>query len=84
LRSDTKGYDGKTHYTDSQNSDITAHSGRELYHLQFSLQAESPETFGYTLVTPWRRVLLEKLIVTQLVKKFAAFCGTRRFIAVFT
>jgi hypothetical protein len=27
-----------------------APSGRELYHLQFSLQAASPETFGYTLV----------------------------------
>jgi hypothetical protein len=50
LRSNTKGYDGKTHYTDSKNSDTTAPSGRELYHLQFSLQAASPETFGYTLV----------------------------------
>jgi hypothetical protein len=36
--------------TDSQNSDTTATSGRELYHLQFSLQAASPETFGYTLI----------------------------------
>jgi hypothetical protein len=27
-----------------------APSGRDLYHLQFSLQAASPETFGYTLV----------------------------------
>jgi hypothetical protein len=32
-----------------KNSDTTAPSGRELYHLQFSLQAASPETFGYTL-----------------------------------
>jgi hypothetical protein len=38
----------KTHYTVSQNSDTTAPSGRELYHLQFSLEAASPETFGYT------------------------------------
>jgi len=37
LRSNTKGYGGKPHYTDSQNSDTTASSGRELYHLQFSL-----------------------------------------------
>jgi hypothetical protein len=29
-------YGGKTHYTDSQNSDTTA-LGRELYSLQFSL-----------------------------------------------
>jgi hypothetical protein len=50
LRNNTKGYGGKTHQTDSQNSDTTAPSGRELYHLQFSLQAASPETFGYTLV----------------------------------
>jgi hypothetical protein len=50
LRSNTKGYGGKTHWNDSQNSDTIASSGRVLYHLQFSLQAASPETFGYTLV----------------------------------
>jgi hypothetical protein len=50
LRSNTKGYGGKTHETDLQNSDTAAHSGRELYHLPFSLQAASPETFGYILV----------------------------------
>jgi hypothetical protein len=50
LRSNTKGYGDKTQYTDSQNSDTTAPSGRELYHLQFSLQLASPETSGYTLV----------------------------------
>jgi hypothetical protein len=50
LRSNIKGYGGKTRLTDSQNSDTTAPSGRELYHFQFSLQAASPETYGYTLV----------------------------------
>jgi len=50
LRCNREGYGGKTHYTDSQNSDTTAASGRELYHLKFSLQTASPETFGYTLV----------------------------------
>jgi hypothetical protein len=50
LRSNTKSYGGKTHETDSQNSDTTAPSGRELYHLQFSLQAASLETFGYRLI----------------------------------
>jgi hypothetical protein len=50
LRSNMNGYGGKTHQTDSQNSDTTTPSGRELYHLQFLLQAISPETFGYTLV----------------------------------
>ena len=33
------------------------------------------------LLTPWYRVLLEKLTGLQLVKKFPAFHGTRRFIA---
>ena len=36
------------------------------------------------LLTPWSRVLLEKLTGLQLVKKFPAFYGTRRFITVFT
>jgi hypothetical protein len=50
LRSNTKGYGGKSHWTDSQNSDTIAPSGRELYHLEFSLRAASPETSGYTIV----------------------------------
>jgi hypothetical protein len=50
LRSNTRGYGGKTHYTDSQNSDTNAFSGKELYHLHFSRQAANPETSGYTLV----------------------------------
>ena len=36
------------------------------------------------LLTPWCRVLLEKLTGLQLVKKFPAFCGSRRFITAFT
>jgi len=36
------------------------------------------------LLTPWSRVLLEKLNGSQLVKKFPAFYGTRRFITAFT
>jgi hypothetical protein len=35
-------------------------------------------------LTPWRRVLLQKLTVPQLVKKFLASYGPRRFIAMFT
>jgi len=35
-------------------------------------------------LTPWSRVLLEKLTVTQLVKKFPAFHRRQRFITVFT
>ena len=36
------------------------------------------------LLTPWCRVLLEKLTGLQLVKNFLAFYGTRRFITAFT
>jgi len=36
------------------------------------------------LRTPWCRVLLEKLTGVQLVKKFSAFHGTRRFITALT
>ena len=36
------------------------------------------------LLTLWCRVLLEKLTGLQLVKKFPAFHGTRRFITAFT
>jgi len=36
------------------------------------------------LLTPWSRVLLEKLTGFHLVKKFPAFYGTRRFITAFT
>jgi len=34
----------------TQNSDTTESSDRELHRLQFSLQAASPENFGYTLI----------------------------------
>ena len=37
-----------------------------------------------TLLTPFSRVLLEKLTGLQLIKKFPAFYGTRRFITAFT
>jgi hypothetical protein len=51
MKSNSKGYGGKTHYSGSQNSNTTAPSSRELYHLQFLLLAANPETFGYTLVS---------------------------------
>jgi len=37
----------------TQNSDTIAPSGRELYHLQFSLCAASPETYGYNNSEIW-------------------------------
>jgi len=36
------------------------------------------------LLTPWCRVLLEKLTGLQLVKKFPAFHGTRKFVTALT
>ena len=40
---------------------------------------------GHTyLLTPWSKVLLEKLVSLQLVKKFPAFHGTRRFLTALT
>jgi len=36
------------------------------------------------LLTPWSRVLLEKLAGLQLVKKFPMFYGTRRFLTALT
>jgi len=41
-------------------------------------------TFVGIIFTPWCRVLLEKLTDLQLVKKFSAFYGTRRFITALT
>jgi hypothetical protein len=41
-------------------------------------------TYQTYLLTPWSRVLLEKLTGSQLVKTFPAFHGTRRFIAALT
>ena len=41
-------------------------------------------TLKVYLLTPWCRVLLEKLTGLQLVKKLPAFYGTRRFITAFT
>jgi hypothetical protein len=35
-------------------------------------------------LTPWSRVLFEKLVVTHLVKKFPIFCGIWGFITLFT
>jgi len=45
--------------------------------------AAAPYLLSY-LLTPCSRVLLEKPTGFQLVKKFPAFYGTRRFITAFT
>jgi len=62
-------------------------------HYRFKKSSPGPNTYLHTylltyiltyLLTPWRRVLLKKLTGLQLVKKFPAFHGTRRFITALT
>jgi len=53
------------------------------FHLPESYRKTHISKYTY-LLTPWRTVLLEKLIGLQLVKKFPAFQGTRRFITTLT
>ena len=50
----------------------------------FPLHKEGKPLVTPYLLTPWLRVLLEKLTGLQLVKKFPAFYGTRRFITALT
>ena len=52
-----------------------------LHFLSFKLHPTYLLTY---LLTPWCRVILEKVTGLQLVKKFPAFHGTPRFITAFT
>jgi hypothetical protein len=70
--------DAKPHWTDSQNRAKIAPSGRELYHLQFSLQAESPETFGYTLIKQNNAFTLKASVWKRLNKTANKIKGTYR------
>ena len=54
-----------------------------LLSVSIFVQQDATYLLSY-LLTPWCRVLLEKLTGLQLVKKFPAFYGTRRFITAFT
>ena len=56
---------------------IRSSTGTWLVPLNASLYCTLYSTY---LITPWCRVLLEKLTGLQLVQKFPAFHGTRRFI----
>jgi hypothetical protein len=47
-------------------------------------QLKHRDNFTFTLTNSIGQNILEKLTVTQLVKKFPAFYGTRRIITVFT
>jgi len=53
----------------------------------YSLHTYLLKLFTYLLIyllSPWSSVLLEKLTVSQVVKKFPAFHGTRMFITAVT
>ena len=52
--------------------------------LRISRSFESGLKAQHYLLTPWCRVLLEKLTGLQLVKKFPSFYGTRTFITALT
>ena len=50
-----------------------------------AVEQSKPDCYAVSIIiTPWCRVLLEKLTGLQLVKKFPTFHGTRRFITAFT
>jgi hypothetical protein len=55
---------------------------QKVARLSSETAADVQQSFHYFL-TPWSRILLEKLTGFQLVKKFPAFYGTRRFITAF-
>ena len=48
-----------------------------------SLKTKSKNLLTYSILNPQRKVLLEKLTVSQWVKQLPAFYGTRRFITAF-
>jgi hypothetical protein len=48
------------------------------------VMSENNSVNNTNLLTPRSRVLLEKLTVFQIVNKFPAFHGTRRFVTAFT
>ena len=62
---------------------ITVSKGKETAYSKLWCSAADDRLLIY-LLTPWSRVLLTKLTSFQLVKKFPAFYGTRRFITAFT
>ena len=62
---------------------INNHSNCNIWLDSYVSAEDSCKSYTY-LLTPWCRVLLEKPTGLQLVKKFPAFHGTRRFITALT
>jgi hypothetical protein len=66
---------GRTH--------LCLHAKEGKHYMLFHTAMKTTKALTYSLtylLTPWSIVLLEKLTGLQLVKKFPAFYGTRRFI----
>ena len=57
-------------------------AGLKEFYFMCLLSQNNNEAFN--ILTPWSRVLLEKLTGSQLVKKFPVFYGIQRFIKAFT
>ena len=64
----------------SLHTSITPKTKADLYKIRILVRLRRTTT----LLTPWCRDFLEKLTGLQLVKKFPAFHGTRRFITALT
>jgi hypothetical protein len=55
------------------------------YYIGYSKDENIPTSFVTSnWITPWSKVLFEKLIVTNVIKKFLTFCGAPRFFSLFT
>ena len=67
---------------------IGIHHAMRMPHIFICGLSDSISFFPHSLITylltPWCRVLLEKLTGLQLIKKFPAFHGPRRFITALT
>ena len=63
---------------------LSSKSADRTRYMYFPCSVLSRPAYKLYLLTPWCRVLLEKLTGLQLVKKFPAFHGTRRFITTLT
>jgi len=65
-------------------ANLLKNSGITYTHLTAATPKEWKLKEKVCLLPPWSRVLLEKLILTQLFKKFPTFYGTQRFVTMFT
>ena len=72
-------------FTGCRRAPYTAGGSISTCRLFAALNLVTKERYLLTyLLTPWCRILLQKLTGLQLVKKFPAFHGTRRFITTLT